>query len=208
MKDPQLAGEIIYAVAEAVDLPVTVKLRKGWDKAHPNVVELAQIAEQNGAAAVAVHGRTREEMYSGHADWDCIRRVKAAVHIPVIGNGDVTDVQSAALLLEQTGCDAIMMGRGAMGNPWLFRQITAYLTDTRVLPEPGIHERMAVMLRHIDRTIQYKGERTAMMEARHHAAYYTKGLRGGAGFRRRICQMSHFEELAKLAAEIAKENAE
>ena len=208
MKDPQLAGEIIYAVAEAVDLPVTVKLRKGWDKAHPNVVELAQIAEQNGAAAVAVHGRTREEMYSGHADWDCIRRVKAAVHIPVIGNGDVTDVQSAALLLEQTGCDAIMIGRGAMGNPWLFRQIGAYLTDTRVLPEPGIHERMAVMLRHIDRTIQYKGERTAMMEARHHAAYYTKGLRGGAGFRRRICQMSHFEELAKLAAEIAKENAE
>ena len=208
MKDPQLAGEIIYAVAEAVDLPVTVKLRKGWDKAHPNVVELAQIAEQNGAAAVAVHGRTREEMYSGHADWDCIRRVKAAVHIPVIGNGDVTDVQSAALLLEQTGCDAIMIGRGAMGNPWLFRQINAYLTDTRVLPEPGIHERMAVMLRHIDRTIQYKGERTAMMEARHHAAYYTKGLRGGAGFRRRICQMSHFEELAKLAAEIAKENAE
>ena len=161
MKDPQLAGEIIYAVAEAVDLPVTVKLRKGWDKAHPNVVELAQIAEQNGAAAVAVHGRTREEMYSGHADWDCIRRVKAAVHIPVIGNGDVTDVQSAALLLEQTGCDAIMIGRGAMGNPWLFRQINAYLTDTRVLPEPGIHERMAVMLRHIDRTIQYKGERTA-----------------------------------------------
>ena len=166
MKDPQLAGKIIYAVAEAVDLPVTVKLRKGWDKAHPNVVELAQIAEQNGAAAVTVHGRTREEMYSGHADWDCIRRVKAAVQIPVIGNGDVTDVQSAALLLEQTGCDAIMIGRGAMGNPWLFRQINAYLTDTRVLPEPGIHERMAVMLRHIDRTIQYKGERTAMMEAR------------------------------------------
>ena len=117
-------------------------------------------------------------------------------------------MQSAALLLEQTGCDAIMIGRGAMGNPWLFRQINTYLTDTRVLPEPGIHERMAVMLRHIDRTIQYKGERTAMMEARHHAAYYTKGLRGGAGFRRRICQMSHFEELAKLAAEIAKENAE
>ena len=208
MKDPEKAARIVEAVCGAVDVPVTVKMRKGWDKAHPNVVELAQIAEQNGAAAVAVHGRTREEMYSGHADWDCIRRVKAAVHIPVIGNGDVTDVQSAALLLEQTGCDAIMMGRGAMGNPWLFRQINAYLTDTRVLPEPGIHERMAVMLRHIDRTIQYKGERTAMMEARHHAAYYTKGLRGGAGFRRRICQMSHFEELAKLAAEIAKENAE
>ena len=208
MKDPEKAARIVEAVVRAVPVPVTVKMRKGWDKAHPNVVELAQIAEQNGAAAVAVHGRTREEMYSGHADWDCIRRVKAAVHIPVIGNGDVTDVQSAALLLEQTGCDAIMIGRGAMGNPWLFRQINAYLTDTRVLPEPGIHERMAVMLRHIDRTIQYKGERTAMMEARHHAAYYTKGLRGGAGFRRRICQMSHFEELAKLAAEIAKENAE
>ena len=208
MLDPDRCGRIVEEVVKNTSRPVTVKMRKGWDKAHPNVVELAQIAEQNGAAAVAVHGRTREEMYSGHADWDCIRRVKAAVHIPVIGNGDVTDVQSAALLLEQTGCDAIMIGRGAMGNPWLFRQINAYLTDTRVLPEPGIHERMAVMLRHIDRTIQYKGERTAMMEARHHAAYYTKGLRGGAGFRRRICQMSHFEELAKLAAEIAKENAE
>ena len=208
LKTPEKIGEIVHKVSSASPVPVTVKIRKGWDDDSINAVEVAKIIEQGGAAAIAIHGRTRAEFYSGTADWDIIKKVKESVSIPVIGNGDVTDVQSAALLLEQTGCDAIMIGRGAMGNPWLFRQIGAYLTDTRVLPEPGIHERMAVMLRHIDRTIQYKGERTAMMEARHHAAYYTKGLRGGAGFRRRICQMSHFEELAKLAAEIAKENAE
>ena len=208
LKTPEKIGEIVHKVSSASPVPVTVKIRKGWDDDSINAVEVAKIIEQGGAAAIAIHGRTRAEFYSGTADWDIIKKVKESVSIPVIGNGDVTDVQSAALLLEQTGCDAIMIGRGAMGNPWLFRQINAYLTDTRVLPEPGIHERMAVMLRHIDRTIQYKGERTAMMEARHHAAYYTKGLRGGAGFRRRICQMSHFEELAKLAAEIAKENAE
>ena len=208
LKTPEKIGEIVHKVSSASPVPVTVKIRKGWDDDSINAVEVAKIIEQGGAAAIAIHGRTRAEFYSGTADWDIIKKVKESVSIPVIGNGDVTDVQSAALLLEQTGCDAIMIGRGAMGNPWLFRQINAYLTDTRVLPEPGIHERMAVMLRHIDRTIQYKGERTAMMEARHHAAYYTKGLRGGAGVRRRICQMSHFEELAKLAAEIAKENAE
>ncbi len=208
LKTPEKIGEIVHKVSSASPVPVTVKIRKGWDDDSINAVEVAKIIEQGGAAAIAIHGRTRAEFYSGTADWDIIKKVKEVVSIPVIGNGDVTDVQSAALLLEQTGCDAIMIGRGAMGNPWLFRQINAYLTDTRVLPDPGIHERMAVMLRHIDRTIQYKGERTAMMEARHHAAYYTKGLRGGAGFRRRICQMSHFEELAKLAAEIAKENAE
>lgn len=206
MKTPDLAGEIIRAVADAVTIPVTVKIRKGWDSNSINAVELAQIAEQSGAAAIAIHGRTRTEMYSGKADWDIIRQVKSAVSIPVIGNGDVTNVQTAALMLEQTGCDAVMIGRGALGNPWLFRQINAYLTECRVLPPPGIHEKMAVMLKQIQKTIEYKGEHTAMLEARHHAAYYTRGLRGGAAFRREISSLETFEQLAELACRIAKHN--
>lgn len=206
MKTPDLAGEIIRAVADAVTIPVTVKIRKGWDSDSINAVELAQIAEQSGAAAIAIHGRTRTEMYSGKADWDIIRQVKSAVSIPVIGNGDVTNVQTAALMLEQTGCDAVMIGRGALGNPWLFRQINAYLTECRVLPPPGIHEKMAVMLKQIQKTIEYKGEHTAMLEARHHAAYYTRGLRGGAAFRREISSLETFEQLAELACRIAKHN--
>lgn len=206
MKTPDLAGEIIRAVADAVTIPVTVKIRKGWDSNSINAVELAQIAEQSGAAAIAIHGRTRTEMYSGKADWDIIRQVKSAVSIPVIGNGDVTNVQTAALMLEQTGCDAVMIGRGALGNSWLFRQINAYLTECRVLPPPGIHEKMAVMLKQIQKTIEYKGEHTAMLEARHHAAYYTRGLRGGAAFRREISSLETFEQLAELACRIAKHN--
>lgn len=205
MKTPKLASEIIRAVADAVTVPVTVKIRKGWDSDSINAVELAQIAEQSGAAAIAVHGRTRTEMYSGKADWNIIRQIKSAVSIPVIGNGDVTDVQTAALMLEQTGCDAVMIGRGALGNPWLFRQINAYLTECRVLPPPGIHEKMAVMLKQIQKTIEYKGEHTAMLEARHHAAYYTRGLRGGAAFRREISSLETFEQLAELACRIAKD---
>lgn len=206
MQTPELAGRIIRAVADAVPVPVTVKIRKGWDGSSINAVELAKIAEQNGAAAIAVHGRTKAEMYSGKADWNSIRQVKAAVSIPVIGNGDVVDAQSAAQMLEQTGCDAVMIGRGALGNPWIFRQINAYLSECRVLPEPGIHEKMAVMLRQIQKTAEYKGERTAMLEARHHAAYYTRGLRGGATFRREISALTTFEQLAALAARIIQEN--
>lgn len=206
MQTPALAGRIIRAVADAVPVPVTVKIRKGWDGSSINAVELAKIAEQNGAAAIAVHGRTKAEMYSGKADWNSIRQVKAAVSIPVIGNGDVVDAQSAAQMLEQTGCDAVMIGRGALGNPWIFRQINAYLSECRVLPAPGIHEKMAVMLRQIQKTAEYKGERTAMLEARHHAAYYTRGLRGGAAFRREISALTTFEQLAALAARIVQEN--
>lgn len=206
MKNPRLAGEIINAVSSAVDIPVTVKLRKGWDDVNVNAVELAEIAEKNGACAVIVHGRTRAQMYSGNVDYDIIKQVKQALAIPVIGNGDITDEQSATIMLEKTGCDAIMIGRGALGNPWIFRRINAYLNECRVLPEVSINEKMVVMLRHIEKIIEYKGEYTAMREARHHAGYYTKGIRNGAAYRREISTFEHFEQLEELAFKIAKEN--
>lgn len=206
MKEPDLAGEIIKAVSSDVEIPVTVKIRKGWDEESVNAVELAEIAEKNGAAAITVHGRTRAQMYSGKVDYDIIRQVKSAVGIPVIGNGDITDEQSAALMFEKTGCDAIMIARGALGNPWLFRRLKAYLEECRVLPEVSAAEKMVVMLRHIQKIIEYKGEYTGMREARHHAAYYTKGMRGGAAFRREISTFEHFSQLEELAFKIAKEN--
>lgn len=206
MKNPKLAGEIVKAVSDAVDIPVTVKIRKGWDDESITAVELAQIAEKNGASAITVHGRTRMQMYSGKVDYDIIAKVKKAVDIPVIANGDVTDEQSAAIMLEKTNADAIMIGRGALGNPWIFRRINAYLSECRVLPDVSINEKMAVMLKHIQKIIEYKGEYTAMREARHHAAYYTKGIRGGAALRKEISTFEHFEQLEELAYKIAKEN--
>ena len=195
MKNPLLAGEIIKAVSKAVDIPVTVKIRKGWDDENITAVELAKIAEKNGAAAITVHGRTRMQMYSGKVDYDIIAKVKKAVDIPVIANGDIVDEQSAAIMFEKTNCDAIMIGRGALGNPWIFRRINAYLNECRVLPDVSINEKMVVMLKHIQKIIEYKGEYTAMREARHHAAYYTKGIRGGAALRKEISTFEHFEQL-------------
>lgn len=206
MKNPLLAGEIIKAVSKAVDIPVTVKIRKGWDDENITAVELAKIAEKNGAAAITVHGRTRMQMYSGKVDYDIIAKVKKAVDIPVIANGDIVDEQSAAIMFEKTNCDAIMIGRGALGNPWIFRRINAYLNECRVLPDVSINEKMVVMLKHIQKIIEYKGEYTAMREARHHAAYYTKGIRGGAALRKEISTFEHFDQLEELAYKIAKEN--
>ena len=206
MKNPLLAGEIIKAVSKAVDIPVTVKIRKGWDDENVTAVELAKIAEKNGAAAITVHGRTRMQMYSGKVDYNIIAKVKKAVDIPIIANGDIVDEQSAAIMFEKTNCDAIMIGRGALGNPWIFRRINAYLNECRVLPDVSINEKMVVMLKHIQKIIEYKGEYTAMREARHHAAYYTKGIRGGAALRKEISTFEHFEQLEELAYKIAKEN--
>lgn len=206
MKKPELAGEIIKAVSGTVSIPVTVKIRKGWDDNSVNAVQIAQIAEKSGASAVTVHGRTRMQMYSGNVDYDIIARVKQAVSIPVIGNGDIRDEQSAAIMLEKTNCDGIMIGRGALGNPWLFQRLNAYLGECRVLPEVSVNEKMVVMLKHVEKIIKYKGEYTAIREARHHAAYYTKGIRGGAAFRREIGQLESFEQLQELAYKIAKEN--
>lgn len=206
MKRPELAGEIVRAVSSAVSIPVTVKIRKGWDDESINAVELAKICEKNGANAIVVHGRTRMQMYSGKVDYGIIADVKKAVDIPVIGNGDITDEQSATIMYEKTNCDGIMIGRGALGNPWLFRRLNAYFSECRVLPDVSINEKMVVMLKHIQKIIEYKGEYTAMREARHHAAYYTKGLRGGAAFRKEMGTLEHFEQLEELAFKIAKEN--
>lgn len=206
MKNPQLAGEIVKAVSSAVDIPVTAKIRKGWDENGINAVQMAEILEKNGAAAIAVHGRTRKEMYSGSVDYEIIKAVKAAVGIPVIGNGDVVDAQSAAVMLEKTNCDAVMIGRGALGNPWVFQQINAYLNDCTVVPLPTLTEKMTVMLQHIKKIIEYKGEYTAMREARHHAAYYTKGLRGGAKFRAEMGSLESLEQLEEITYRIIKEN--
>lgn len=205
MKKPQLAYEITKAVVEAVDIPVTVKIRKGWDDDNINAVEMALLAQKAGASAVAVHGRTRQQMYSGTVDYNIISEVKNALDIPVIANGDITDEQSAAIMLEKTNADAIMIGRGALGNPWVFSRINAYLSECRVLPEPSTIEKMNVMLKHIQKIIEYKGEYTAMREARHHAAYYTKGMRGGAKLRAEISKYEHFEQLQELSYRIIKE---
>lgn len=205
MKKPELAYEITKAVVQAVDIPVTVKIRKGWDEESVNAVEMAELAEKAGASAVAVHGRTRQQMYSGSVDFDIIAQVKKAVGIPVIANGDIKDEQSAAIMLEKTNADAIMIGRGALGNPWVFSKINAYLDECRVLPEPSVTQKMAVMLKHIQKIIEYKGEYTAMREARHHAAYYTKGMRGGAKLRAEIGKLERFEQLQELSYRILKE---
>lgn len=205
MKKPQLAYEITKAVVEAVNIPVTVKIRKGWDDDKINAVEMALLAQKAGASAVAVHGRTRQQMYSGKVDYQIISDVKNALDIPVIANGDITDEQTAAIMLEKTNADAIMIGRGALGNPWVFSRINAYLSECRVLPEPSTIEKMNVMLKHIQKIIEYKGEYTAMREARHHAAYYTKGMRGGAKLRAEISKYEHFEQLQELSYRIIKE---
>ena len=207
MKNPQRCGEIVAAVKNAVSVPVTVKIRKGWDSTTVNAVEVAKICEAAGADAITVHGRTREQMYAAPVDWEIIKQVKQAVKIPVIGNGDVTSAQAAALMMEQTGCDLVMVGRAALGNPWVFTQINAYLTDScRILPPPGINERMLVMLKHIQLMCAYKGERRAMNEARKHVGWYLKGLKNAAEFRRRAGYLETWQQLEQLTKDVLETN--
>lgn len=195
MRSPKLAEEILSALVKAVDKPVTVKIRKGFDEAHCNAVELARIAEGCGAAAIAVHGRTREQYYSGRADWDIIRQVKQAVKIPVIGNGDVDSPRKAREMLEQTGCDGVMIGRAAQGNPWIFRDTVCYLETGEVPKPPEPEEKKQTVLEHARLQLQYKGEYTAVREMRKHLAWYTAGMPHSARFRQAINSMETFEEL-------------
>jgi tRNA-dihydrouridine synthase B len=207
MKNPPLCGEIVEAVKSAVSVPVTVKMRKGWDGSSVNAVEVARICETAGADAITVHGRTRDQMYAPPVDWEIIKQVKQAVKIPVIGNGDVTSAQAAAQMMEQTGCDLVMVGRAALGNPWIFTQINAYLTDScRIMPPPGVNERMLVMLRHIRLMVDYKGERRAMNEARKHVGWYLKGLNNAAEFRRRAGYLETWEQLEQLTKDVLEAN--
>lgn len=183
MREPQLVGEIISAVCAAVNRPVTVKIRKGWDENSANAVLIAQIAEAAGAKAVTVHGRTREQFYEGTADWEIIKQVKAAVKIPVIGNGDVRSPEDAKQMLALTGCDAIGVGRAARGNPWLFRRINHYLATNELLPEPTAAERIQQAIDHLHHLVAYKGENIGVREMRKHAAWYLHGLPHAAQLR-------------------------
>lgn len=198
MKTPELVGKIVKSLVESQSKPVTIKFRKGFDDDHINAVEIAKIAEANGASAVAVHGRTREQYYSGKADWDIIKQVKEAVNIPVIGNGDVFTPQDAKNLLEYTGCDALMVGRGAQGNPWIFQRILHYLQTGEILPEPTGEERVEKALRHAQMLIDYKGEYIGVREMRKHMAWYMKGLPGAAELRGKLNYAETMEQLEEL----------
>lgn len=205
-KNPALAEKIIEAVVKASPVPVTVKIRMGWDFDNINAVEMAKRAEAAGASAVTVHGRTRNQMYAPPVNRDIIAQVKKEISIPVIGNGDIVDEQSAAIMLEETNCDLIMIGRGALGRPWVFSQINAYLEHGRVIPEPPVAEKMRVMLKHIETLCEYKGDYIGMREARKHAGWYTKGLRGAANYRRALGTLENMEQLKEIAYKICVEN--
>ena len=198
MKNPKLVEEIVSKTAKAIKKPVTVKVRKGFDDEHINAVEIARIAESAGAAAVAVHGRTREQYYSGKADWDIIRQVKEAVKIPVIGNGDVTSPEAARQLVEMTGCDGIMIGRGAQGNPWIFQQILHWMETGEEEPKPDLEEVKAMILRHARMLVEYKGAYTGIREMRKHVAWYTAGYPNSAKLRARVNEIESLEALEHL----------
>lgn len=206
MKNPILAGKIIEKTVNAVKKPVTVKIRKGFDDEHINAVEMAHIAEESGAATIAVHGRTREQYYSGNADWEIIRKVKEAVSIPVIGNGDLTCAKDIEKMAEETGCDGFMIGRGVQGNPWLFHQILHYFETGEELKKPSFEEVTQMLLRHAAMQLEFKGEYTGIREIRKHAAWYTAGYKNSSKLRGRINEVENYEQLKALFEEALSYN--
>lgn len=202
MKNPELIEKIVAALVEVSDRPVTVKIRKGFNEESVNAVECALAAEQGGAAAVTVHGRTREQFYSGKADWDIIRQVKEAVKIPVIGNGDVTDGESAKRLFEETGCDGIMIARAAQGNPFIFREIKSFFETGQTCPRPTNREIYDTVVRHADMQLKYKGEYIGIREMRKHVSWYTTGMPGSAAFRNEINMMTDMDSLKKACSKV------
>ena len=202
MKNPQLAHDIVAETVKNTAKPVTVKIRAGWDYNSKNAVEVARAVEAAGAAMVAVHGRTREQFYSGHADWSVIADVKHALSIPVAGNGDVVDFDAAMSMYDQTGCDFIMIGRGALGNPWIFRDLNAAWRGEEVPPAPSKEDKKEMMLRHFNDTLELKGEYAAVREMRKHVGWYLKGVHGAAAFRGKVNQITDAAELRKAISEI------
>lgn len=201
MRRPDLVREIVRSTVKSVSVPVTVKMRKGWDDASVNAVEIASIAAEEGAAAVAVHGRTREQFYSGTADWSIIKQVKRSVNIPVIGNGDIKTPEDAKSMLEETGCDAIMIGRGAHGNPWIFSRTIEYMRTGRLLPEPSFEDRIEMVLRHLDMVTKLKGENIGVKEMRKHIAWYLKGMPGSTRVKTEIFRLSTVVQIKQVLGE-------
>jgi len=205
MKTPELARDIIEAVCKAVDKPVTVKFRKGWDGGNVNAVEFAKLCEQAGASAIAVHGRTRVQMYSGRADWDIIRDVKRAVNIPVIANGDIFSAEDAAHILRYTGCELAMAGRGTFGNPWLFQQANALFEGEEIPALPPLSERMDVAVRQIETLAERAGERIACLEARHHMPWYLHGVAHSSIYRQQLVHVETLEDVKKIVKDIKRD---
>lgn len=206
LKDPVLAGEITRAVVKAVSLPVTVKIRSGWDSDSINAVEVAKRCEDAGAAAITVHGRTRSQMYAPPVNLDVIADVKRAVSVPVIGNGDIDSPEAAARMYEYTGCDFLLVGRAAMGAPWIFSQINAYLGSESVLPDPPLAKRLSVLLRQVELMMEYKDPHIAILESRKHAAWYLKGMKGAASLRRRCGEINSYRDLEELCKYAMEQN--
>lgn len=205
MKTPKLCGEIVKAVTNAVDIPVTIKIRKGYDDETLTALEVARYCVDNGASAITIHGRTAKQMYKPYADWEIIAKLKSEFDVPIIGNGDVVSGKTAKQMLEQTGCDMVMVGRASLGNPWIFKQINEYIYNGKETPKPTAEERLEVLQRHIKKICDYKGEKIGMKEARKHVAYYLKGFHGAAAFRNEAGRLCTYDDLLRLIELVKKE---